>query len=211
MQLFRNFLKNMEDTNPQDNQTPQETQNTNPAPTGGQPQGDQAAQGDQSAQGAQPAGGQPQGDQAAKGKKDLSGIMEENVDISSLVSNAGNKADQDKFLAEAKIPDHPNTKFDEQKFLNLLATSISLTFNEKKNIITAITQLSQFQIDELMKIFEEEQKKFTELEKKHAEQMADLEKTHSGSAEAQKDKAAEETKQSAEAQEAEDIKKQLGL
>ena len=132
------------------------------------------------------------------------------MDISSLVANAGNQQQIQDFIAGVKIPPHPNTKFDEKKFVQLLAGSISLTFGEKKKIVEAIPQLSQFQIDELIKIFEEEQVKFTELEKKHAEQLADLEKQHS-SPEAAKAKAEEESKKAKEAKEAEDIKKSLGL
>ena len=145
----------MEDT------TPQGDQPTPPADEGGQPAG-----------GAQPAGeGKPPAKKAGAGQppadqKDLSGIMEENVDISALVASAGDKGQQQDFITSVKIPPHPNTKFDEKKFVELLAGSISLTITEKKRIIEAIPQLSQFQIDELMKIFEEEQQKFSELEKK---------------------------------------------
>jgi hypothetical protein len=156
-------------------------------------------------------GAQPQTGQPAKGQKDLSGIMEENVDISSLVANAGNQQQIQDFVASVKVPAHPNTKFDEKRFVLLLAGSISLTINEKKRIVEAIPQLSQFQIDELIKIFEEEQEKFTELEKKHAEQMAELEKQHKETPEAAKFKAEEEAKAAEEAKKAEDIKKSLGL
>jgi hypothetical protein len=152
--------------------------------------------------GAQPAGGQQQ---------DLSGIMEENVDISALVASAGNQSQIQDFITSVKIPPHPSTKFDEKKFVELLAGSISLTITEKKRIIEAIPQLSQFQIDELMKIFEEEKAKFAELEKKHAEQVKELEEKHKESwkdLEAQKE---EEKKKGEEEQQAEDIKKSLGL
>ncbi len=162
----------------------------------------------------QPAGGQPPatqtGGQPAGGQKNLGGIMEENVDISSLVSNAGDKQQIQDFIASIKVPAHPNTKFEEKKFVELLATSISLTQNEKKKIIEAIPQLSQFQVDELMKIFVEEQQKFTELEKKHAEQIAELEKQHQ-SPEAEKEKAEEVASKINEEKEAEDLKKSLGL
>lgn len=161
-------------------------------------------------QGAQ-AGGQPPAPVRTAGQKDLSGIMEENVDISSLVANAGNADEQKKFLAEVKLPAHPNTTFDEQKFLTLLASSISLTFSEKKKIVEAVEKLSQFQVDELMKIFEEEQQKFTELEKKHAEQLAELEKQHAGSPEDEKLKTEEAEKKAEEERQAEEIKKSLGL
>ncbi|MBU0578114.1 hypothetical protein KJ742_02725 [Patescibacteria group bacterium] len=163
-------------------------------------------------QGATPAAGQPPaGSGAAAGQKDLSGIMEENVDISGLVANAGNQQQQQDFLTSVKIPPHPNTTFDEQKFVQLLAGSISLTITEKKRIIEAVPQLSQFQIDELIKIFEEEKGKFAELEKKHTEQIKELEEKHKGSWEDLEAQKEEEKKKGEEEQEAEDIKKQLGL
>jgi len=163
-------------------------------------------------QGAAPAGGQSTGGQSAGGQqKDLSGIMEENVDISGLVANAGNQQQVQDFITSVTIPPHPNTKFDEKKFVELLAGSISLTITEKKRIIEAIAQLSQFQIDELMKIFEEEKGKFAELEKKHAEQIRDLEEKHKESFVDEKAKAEEKEAKAKEDQEAENIKKQLGL
>ncbi len=154
--------------------------------------------------------GQQQGGQGGQ-QKDLSGIMEENVDISSLVANAGNQSQQQQFITSVKVPAHPNTKFDEQKFVMLLAGSISLTVTEKKRIIDAIPQLSQFQIDELIKIFEEEKDKFSELEKKHAEQIAELEKKHAGSWQDVEAKAQEDKKKEEEQKKADDIKKSLGL
>ncbi|MFH0820298.1 MAG: hypothetical protein V1908_00840 [Candidatus Peregrinibacteria bacterium] len=176
-------------------------QNTNPNPqgtgTGANPVGGQGQQGAQGAQGAQ--------------GKDLSGIMEENVDISSLIANAGNQSQQQDFLTKVKVPPHPNTKFDEKQFIQLLAGSISLTVNEKYRIVEAIPQLSQFQIDELIKIFKEEQQKFAELEKKHAEQVAELERQHKVNPEEMSAKQEEERKRQEEEAKAEAIKKSLGL
>lgn len=137
--------------------------------------------------------------------------MEDNVDVSSLVANAGQNQQASQQLTEMQVPAHPNTKFDEKNFLELLAGSISLTLTEKKRIVDAIPQLSQFQIDELMKIFEEEKGKFAELEKKHADQIAELEKQHAGGMEDIEAQKEEEAKKAQEEQEAEDIKKQLGL
>lgn len=186
-------------------------------------QQDPAQQGGQSAQpsGAQPSGAQPptgqaqtgqaQGAQPPADQKDLSGIMEENVDVSGLVANAGQNQQDSQALMQIKIPAHPNTKFDEKKFIELLAGSISLTIIEKKRIIEALPQLSQFQIDELMKIFDEERGKFAELEKKHADQISELEKQHKGSWQDLESQKEEESKKETEAQQAEDIKKQLGL
>ncbi|MFH0851351.1 MAG: hypothetical protein V1876_01235, partial [Candidatus Peregrinibacteria bacterium] len=45
------------------------------------------------------------------------------------------------------VPAHPETRFDDQKFLTFLRGSISLTRDEKWRIIMAIPKLSQFQID----------------------------------------------------------------
>lgn len=141
----------------------------------------------------------------------LSGIMDENVDVSNLVANAGQNQQDSAALMQMPIAAHPNTIFDEKRFLELLTGSISLTINEKRKIIEAIPQLSQFQIDELIKIFEEEKGKFAELEQKHSEQIADLEKQHAGSihdVQAQQEEAAQK---SAEEDEAERIKRELGL
>ncbi len=201
----------MEDTaNPQGDQTtpPAGDQGGAPTPPPSDNQGAQPAGGAQppADQGAQPPAGKPPKDQ-----KDLSGIMEENVDISALVASAGNKGQQQDFITSVKIPPHPNTKFDEQNFIKLLAGSISLTITEKKKIIEAIPKLSQFQIDELMKIFTEEQTKFSELEKKHADQMKEMEDKHKDSWQDVEAKAEEDKKKGDEQKEAEDIKKSLGL
>lgn len=158
-----------------------------------------------------PPSPQPQQGGGAVQGQNLSGIMEENVDISALIANAGNQSQQQDFLTKAKIPPHPNTKFDEQEFLRLLAGSISLTVNEKFKIVAAVPQLSQFQIDELIKIFKEEQQKFAELERKHAEQVAELERQHAVNPEELKGKQEEEKKRQEETAKAEQIKKSLGL
>jgi hypothetical protein len=109
------------------------------------------------------------------------------------------------------IPAHPETKFDEQKFLTLLRGSISLTRDEKWRIIQAMPKLSQFQIDELQKILEEERRKFSELSPKHLLQLQRLEQKHS---EDWKDLQAVVVQQGARQEEqnqAEAIRKQLGL
>lgn len=109
------------------------------------------------------------------------------------------------------VPQHPETKFDEQAFLKLLAGSISLTRDEKWRIIMAIPKLSQFQIDELMKILEEEKRKFSQLSPKHLLQLQKLEQKHS---EDWRDLQAVSVQQKAKAQEqdqADEIRKKLGL
>lgn len=109
------------------------------------------------------------------------------------------------------VPGHPETNFDEQMFLTLLRGSISLTRDEKWRIIQAIPNLSQFQIDELQKILEEEKRKFSELSPKHLLQLQKLEQKH---AEDWRDLQAVTVQAGAkqeEQQQAEEIRKQLGL
>jgi len=173
--------------------TPPPTQDPQPPANGASSQG---------ATTGQPAGGTQQ---------DMSGIMEENVDIGNLIASASNQQVQQDFIASVKIPPHPNTKFDEKTFVELLAGSISLTAGEKQRIILAIPKLSQFQIDELIKIFQEEKQKFTELEKKHSEQVAELEAQHKEGFQDIQAQKEEEERIAKEAKEAEDIKKNLGL
>jgi len=146
-----------------------------------------------------------------QGGSNLSGIMDENVDVSNLVANASQNQQDSAALLQMPIPAHPNTTFDEKAFIELLAGSISLTVNEKRKIVEAISQLSQFQIDELIKIFEEEKGKFAELEQKHADQIAELEKQHAGSMHDVQAQQEEATQRSAEEEEAERIKRELGL
>ena len=72
------------------------------------------------------------------------------------------------------IPPHPNTQFDEENFITLLEGSISLTLAEKQKVIDAIPRLSIEQINELIKIFEEEKAKFKELESQYGDDVAKL-------------------------------------
>jgi len=109
------------------------------------------------------------------------------------------------------VPPHPETNFDVNKFLTLLRGSISLTRDEKWRIIQAIPKLSQFQIDELQKILDDERRKFSELSPKHLLQLMKLEQKH---AEDWKDLQSVMVQQQAKQEEqsqADAIRKQLGL
>ena len=109
------------------------------------------------------------------------------------------------------VPQHPETTFDEQVFLTLLRGSISLTRDEKWRIIQAIPKLSQFQIDELQKILQEERSKFSQLSPKHLRHLMQLERKH---AEDWKDLQSLYVQQGAKQEEqsqADEIRKQLGL
>ncbi len=58
---------------------------------------------------------------------------------------------------------HPLTTFEEAYFMELLEHSLSLSTFEKKRVIDAIPSLSQFQVDELVKVFEDERVEFRKL------------------------------------------------
>lgn len=108
------------------------------------------------------------------------------------------------------VPAH-DLKFDEQKFLRLLAGSISLTRDEKKRIIESIPKLKQAQIDELIKIFEEEKRKFAELSKKYTEQLDKLAQKHYEDWMDLEASFKQQQKSTQDAQKADEIRKQLGL
>lgn len=109
------------------------------------------------------------------------------------------------------IPEHPETTFDEQKFLSLLRGSISLTRDEKWRIIQAAPKLSQFQIDELQKILEEERFKFSQLSPKHLKHLMQLERKHAQDWSDLQSLYVQETAKKNEQSQADEIRKQLGL
>lgn len=113
-------------------------------------------------------------------------------------------------IINVKVPAH-TLKFDEQYFLHMLAGSISLTRDEKKRIVDSIPRLKQAQVDELIRIFEEERRKFAELSAKHTEQLKKLEKQHWAEwQDLELSQKADEKKGADEAQ-ADEIRKKLGL
>lgn len=63
---------------------------------------------------------------------------------------------------------------EEKEFLDLLKHSLSLNTMEKKRVIDAAPTLSQFQFDELKKVFIEEREKFRELSKEHPDDIKKL-------------------------------------
>jgi len=68
----------------------------------------------------------------------------------------------------------PIVNVDEEDFMDLLKNSLSLSVSEKKRVIDAIPTLSQFQFDELKKVFLEERIKFRELAWDHPEDITKL-------------------------------------
>ncbi|MDD3120740.1 MAG: hypothetical protein PHF46_05025 [Candidatus Gracilibacteria bacterium] len=69
---------------------------------------------------------------------------------------------------------HPLTEFDEVYFIDLLEHSLSLNIYEKKRVIDAIPTLSQFQIDELVKVFQDERDEFRKLMPKEGDTIKKL-------------------------------------
>ena len=110
-----------------------------------------------------------------------------------------------------KMPAHKETVFDEQKFLALLAGSISLMRDEKWRIIQAIPKLSQFQIDELFKILSEEKIKFSELSPKHLLQLQKLEQKHGEEWKDLQSLMIQQDVKKEDQAKADEIRKQLGL
>lgn len=74
------------------------------------------------------------------------------------ISNHRNKT-----ILELVIDNHPTTEMSEVYFIELLEFSLSLNIYEKKRVVDAIPTLSQFQIDELVKVFEDEREEFRKL------------------------------------------------
>jgi hypothetical protein len=69
---------------------------------------------------------------------------------------------------------HPLTQFEEKEFVDLLEHSLSLSVSEKKRVVDAVPTLSQYQIDELKKVFTEEREEFRKLMPKEAETIKKL-------------------------------------
>ena len=83
--------------------------------------------------------------------------------------------------------------------------------DEKKKIIESIPKLKQAQIDELIKIFEEEKQKFAALSKKHVPQLEKLAQQHYDEWMQLEDEWVLAEKKQEDTSKAEDIRKQLGI
>lgn len=82
--------------------------------------------------------------------------------------------DVDKLVLKLIHKHSDEVKVDEVKFLDLLKFSLSLNTAEKKRVIDAVPTLSQFQFDELIKVFSEERVKFRELAGEHPDDIKKL-------------------------------------
>ena len=111
---------------------------------------------------------------------------------------------------KVKVPKN-ELNFDGEHFIRLLAGSISLSKDEKKKIVDSIPRLKQEQIDELIKIFEEEKQKFAALSKKHVPQLEKLAQQHYAEWMQLEDEITQNEKKKEDAGKAEEIRKNLGL
>ncbi len=109
----------------------------------------------------------------------------------------------------------PIVEVDDKEFLDLLKNSLSLNVSEKKRVIDAVPTLSQFQFDELKKVFMEEREKFRELAKEHPEDIKKLLKKQQDEwnlvGELYQNEQNKKEVQSQDEQKIDDIKKALGL
>lgn len=114
------------------------------------------------------------------------------------------------FKTSVTLPAH-SLNLEDSKFINLLAGSISLSKDEKKRIVDSIPKLRQEQVDELIRIFEEERIKFIELSPKHSVQLKKLEDQHFADWRDLEMEYRAVGKKEEESAKAEEIRKQLGL
>ena len=63
-----------------------------------------------------------------------------------------------------RVPSHPESDFDEADFLDVLAATPSLSFEEKVGIVAGVSDLSQEQINALFDILEDEAERLAELQ-----------------------------------------------
>lgn len=80
----------------------------------------------------------------------------------------------DELILSLIVSHSSEVEVDETTFLDLLKHSLSLNTMEKKRVVDAVPTLSQFQFDELSKVFTEERDKFRELAKEHPEDIKKL-------------------------------------
>ena len=126
-----------------------------------------------------------------------------------------NEKEVDKIILELLEKHSPKVTVVPQDFLDLLKHSLSLNTMEKKRVVDASPTLSQFQWDELTKVFTEERVKFRDLAKEHPDDIKELLKKQQSEWiqlwDLYKSELANKAKQSEEEDKINDIKAQLGL
>ncbi len=80
----------------------------------------------------------------------------------------------DRIILELLSHHSDQVTVDVKAFHDLLKHSLSLNTMEKKRVVDAASTLSQFQFDELTKVFTEERVKFRDLAKEHPDDIKKL-------------------------------------
>ncbi len=167
-----------------------------------------------------PGNSNPQGDQHTSQGSQPQGQQDDQANMSDPA--AGTTEPEDNTPANFRlgsmlpaqlkvaIPAH-QLKFDEQHFLRLLAGSLSLSKVEKKKIIESIPKLRQEQVDELIRIFEEEIEKFAALNAKHVPQLEKMAKQQYLDWQDLETEAVAANKKQDDQAKADEIRKSLGL
>ncbi len=130
--------------------------------------------------------------------------------------------EQDAIMLDLIALHSEEIELDNAVFLDLLKNSLSLNLSEKKRVIDAVPTLSQFQFNELIKVFREEREKFRELAGEHAEDIQklyakqveewnELVQLYVKEKEAKAELEALKSDEEDEQQKIDDIKKSLGL
>lgn len=121
----------------------------------------------------------------------------------------------DTIVLEFLMGHSDSVKLEAKQFLDLLKHSLSLNTMEKKRVIDAVPTLSQFQFDELAKVFTEEREKFKELAKKHPDDIKKLLKKQQTEwlqlGDLYKSEAVKQKWEASDKAKEEEIKKSLGL
>lgn len=125
------------------------------------------------------------------------------------------ESEVDKIILELLKKHSPRVTLEPQNFLDLLKHSLSLNTMEKKRVVDASPTLSQFQWDELTKVFTEERVKFRDLAKEHPWDIKKLLKKQQSEwlqlGDLYQSENANKEKQKWEQNKIDDIKAQLGL
>jgi len=91
-----------------------------------------------------------------------------------MTNSAITEAEVDTLVLSLLQKHSDDVKVSPEEFLDLLKHSLSLNTMEKKRVIDAVPTLSQFQFDELTKVFTEEREKFRELASEHPDDIKKL-------------------------------------
>ena len=99
--------------------------------------------------------------------------VQDDAKVGSIMPNISEQ-EADTMILDLILLHTSEVKVEEKTFIDLLKHSLSLSTLEKKRVVDAVPTLSQFQFDELAKVFIEEREKFRELSKDHPDDIKKL-------------------------------------